>query len=141
MVILAPTTPEKRQFISSGIEVEVETGRKDIKLGFFPQFVLECLFQNIAYQAVAICSSWKPKWYQSLVCTSNFGHGPWESQQQEQTGLTRKRDLLNLHSLHGSVCVSQRHLHIWKMKPTKWQTLKAGSNQSPQTPKLKCPTL
>lgn len=35
MVILAPTTPEKRQFISSGIEVEIETGRKDIKLGFF----------------------------------------------------------------------------------------------------------
>lgn len=35
MVILAPTTPEKRQFISSGIEVEVEAGRKDIKLWFF----------------------------------------------------------------------------------------------------------
>lgn len=58
MVILAPTTPEKRQFISSGIEVEVEAGRKDIKLWFFfPQFALECVFQNIAYQAVTICSS------------------------------------------------------------------------------------
>lgn len=40
MVILAPTTPEKRQFISSGIEVEVERGRKDIKLGFFPSLLL-----------------------------------------------------------------------------------------------------